>query len=1652
MIGDDWDPAALVAEAQRIAEERQRGIDLQGAGFGALTAAQIDEFERRAQDDRGFFEELLGFSRQSIPFIGQAFKVDEDLDRARENIRRGRGKLDADEQADALGRIAEDARPSARMLGIPTGDIGAGLRESAVLMSEMALSGGAGAAVARAAGGRAAAVATARYASQILGAPAAREGLGQIIGDGGAATANVIQRALPGLKLSDAVAEELAELDEETFAQRFIPMLREKRSLISGFAEDVVRSGVESAGGAVLKGMGRLGQLRPQDVLRAMNLRALQKVAAQADDVSALSLRGAAYDGAWAELGEEFAEGVISEGLFGESPLDGLPETFDELAVTVAVSMLPGSAAALWRKAHAKRREELRRRVLGDESTADGEPAGRRKEETSTGGDVSAPGEATVERQDVEPGVFAERAVDIAQQEADVQAFREAYREREGRDAPSLEPVPQGELSGEAALAQRFFEQRGVQTTFVRAKDGEALESEGFSPAEGRAVVTLGSQGTFGVALHEAMHTWAQQQDPVRLAQVDQELRSLDPEFLGRVDAYRRATAPGVEPGSRLDAEESVATTAQLLGPLVQYIASPKGASDFAAVVQERPGVLRRTLEAVRDWLASWVPRLQPSQRRRAEATLEALTPEGATSGPELAARILDAVDEIRPALASPEGQRRTTKDNEGQATDNETPSGGAGRGVSLEGRTAKDNEGQSEEILASPLGERESADLAAEDAAYDPNRFARPLDDAALEAAGITNPNRLTASFLEDAAIVSRWDRFQRAFSDEFIALERYQRAVESLSPAQGKADPISAARRHFGKLSDRAARIDQKYVQPIKKLLAANKIGVEPITDYLYARHAEERNQRFLDQYEERQRLKVELRAIKRGAREIPRDQQIEDGIRGLERRIAKLDNVRVTLPEGVSAQEYFHEVAPLSGMKSSDARAIRRRLGGQEGFQKIGVLVDQMNRATLRGMLDDQLITQEQFDEMSGMYKHYVPLRSDEADGSTQPRSAGLQAARKQIRRALGRRSKADSPLIFSVVQALGAAQQGVKNEVGLEFRDFLQENVSVIESAERTAERDEGTGEVLLAKNELHVKVKGRDVALRIENQDLADALKRSRLVSLPDALRLYTKAFGIWRGLVTSYNPAFVTSNAVRDIQTALINAGSVAKEHGIPDAELRLEVFRGMRSAAATTYRYERGQRGDGDLALFDEYSKNGGQIGTFTSPTFKEQMDQMQRDVRLASAEGRWAALRRGGLATVEWIEDVNRAVETAARFSLYKSLRERDVSPADAALAARQLTVDFSQKGTLGSVVSSIYAFFSASVGGTRRMVQELARSKVGQAIAAGLVAEGFIATILNESLSAEDDDGLTFYSKIPEYEKEAHHILMIPGGSEPLKLKMPWGYSAFHNLGRLAAEAVMGKKDAGEFAGSMLRVTLANFNPLGAAPDLAQLVAPTALEPGVQIFTNTDFTGAPIARPRNPFGVDLPRYRDTRESTWGPYKRAAEFLNDATGGDSVEPGAADWTGEHVAHLVEFFGGGLFKTTQRAYFSVTDAAEGTWDPKTTPFIRQVYGARTEFVDSANFYEALDDIERMRARIKDAKEAGDIDEAREMERRFAPVLGLRRAGRAVRSASSDRRDDAYQLKGKEREAKFDESNAAMKAWYRDYLIALHQVEAGRRE
>ncbi|EDQ2394338.1 hypothetical protein RU50_005453 [Salmonella enterica subsp. enterica] len=814
---------------------------------------------------------------------------------------------------------------------------------------------------------------------------------------------------------------------------------------------------------------------------------------------------------------------------------------------------------------------------------------------------------------------------------------------------------------------------------------------------------------------------------------------------------------------------------------------------------------------------------------------------------------------------------------------------------------------------------------------------------------------------------------RFVRHMQDKFQVLKAVQ---DKIRDTGGKLDDSNnaylAEELFHGKAENDLNAMKERYIQPLAKLLADYDIPQSDLDEYLYARHAPERN--------------------------------------------AHIAKINPKMPDGGSG---------MTNAEAADIMDKVRRSGKQAQYDRLAGIVDDM-LARRRELIKTAGLEKEGVvDAWQNAYKHYVPLKGQDADGVLPRTGRGFVISGKESKMAMGRNSKAQSPSTQAIQDLTESLIRNRKNEVGNAFLKLVQDNPDKDywqvftddkpDTTRRIVERnDPATGETVRQVEEVPVpmammsdkyfttKKDGKTYYIKLHDERLMRAMKNMG----PEMGNVVTRTLGAVNRMMsmmnTSLNPEFLVSNFIRDMQTAVMN---LKAEQGRDDGKLNgrdiaMKTVRDSGIAMKAVYASLRGKsltgRGADWQKTWKEFVEDGAKTGWFRMNDLNGQMKEMDQLVSLA--KGGWK-----GQGIQSWhsftklVEDANNAVENALRLSAYKHAREAGLSRSQAASLAKNMTVNFNRRGEQGVLLNSLYMFANASIQGTANMMRSLAHLNgegpvlqrlrwknlnMAQKLALTATGAGYLLASLNRAGAGQDEDGVNWYDKVPDYVKEHNLVIMksLFGGKsgEYWSIPLPYGYNMFYLLGSTMEGVTRGNMTASKAAGNIVGGALGAFNPLGSEDSqtltgtLFKNAAPTILRPFADLWVNENFMGTQIYQENFPGGTPKPESTLGRRSTPEAYKAFANWLNSATGGSQYRSGALDINPDKMKYWIDYVSGGMGRFTGKTI----DAAAKTYNgidipPQQIPFLGKLSGKVMPYADQQKMYDHIDELRQYNAELK---------------------------------------------------------------------------------
>jgi hypothetical protein len=779
---------------------------------------------------------------------------------------------------------------------------------------------------------------------------------------------------------------------------------------------------------------------------------------------------------------------------------------------------------------------------------------------------------------------------------------------------------------------------------------------------------------------------------------------------------------------------------------------------------------------------------------------------------------------------------------------------------------------------------------------------------------------------------------------------------------------------------MGSRAAYTTQEFhlneLQPVLREIGKQGLSINEVETYMHNRHAAERN------------------AVIR-----QRNDAFQDGGSGI---------------NDAAAKAYLAALPP----------AKRNRL------ETVAKKLDVITNGTLQVLQDSGIESAETVRNLRNAYKFYVPLFREGVDGGHALGTRGASVEGSALKAAVGSSKPVSSIIANIVTQREAAINRAEANRLGNTVFQAALENKDqtfwmVIDPSTATLDQvrkqlvsmgmdpdladdifksptkrayNKRTGNVdtivdtafKRQPNVFATRVDGTDKFIVFNPDekmatDIAAVLKNEDLPTLEGASAAFIDNVGritrLWSQLRTQYMPEFGPVNFTRDIWGVMVNLTSTPLdgEQFKIMAKAPLYAKKLVRVIRATDSG-EPTPAGSQEVAdLFDRFEKAGGR--TAIRESFFKSFDrdpekieaELQKAVKQLSA-GKTSAPK----VVVDYVTAWNDALENATRLATFKIAIDKGMTDAQAAEIAKNITVNFNQKGQWTREINSLYGFANASIASTDRNIKTML-GKAGKKILIGGVGLGVIQGLALAAAGYDEDD-------IPEWVKD--HAFIIPLGlfadtDKYVAIPMPYFYNMFPAIGRRMVEAARGQLSFGQFVGGSAKVMINSVNPIAYGAGFIEFVSPSVFDMFVQYAMNEDGLGRRIYNKDfndlNPT-TGMSRARGDTTVMYAMYSRAAEVINYVTGGDEYEVGGMSPTPEEIKFFVEQF----LPPMQFLYRSTATLEKGSSgeqiEANDIAFVRRFYGeVGGKTSEGGKFYDNVKAVNELKKTVK-LREENDQD------------------------------------------------------------------------
>jgi len=840
---------------------------------------------------------------------------------------------------------------------------------------------------------------------------------------------------------------------------------------------------------------------------------------------------------------------------------------------------------------------------------------------------------------------------------------------------------------------------------------------------------------------------------------------------------------------------------------------------------------------------------------------------------------------------------------------------------------------------------------------------------------------------------VMTDWDNFVRKMQDKQVDTKRVLQAIRDYGTnVAEKFDAYLQETLYHGRTATRVHNFVDGELRQLLEDMHRRSLGMQELDDYLWARHAVERN--------------------------------------------AQIAKVNPSMPDAGSGLTNAQAADILAGNKVTiNGRDIQLDAATLRAAAAVAPRIDAITNGTLDLLVKYGLEKQQTVDQWRRTYQHYAPLMRDmEADsGFLGAFNLGLGTGQgfnvrgSASKRAMGSQRSVTDIIANVAMQRERAIVRGEKNRIaqalyGLAISspnpDFwipvnpdlnqrltpasLQKligelthigvnPIDAMNIAKEPKQRyiDNNTGMVaerinpsLRSRDDvLSTRINGEERFVMFSTDHRAQMMVRSLKNLDADQLGGFTQAVAPvtrwFASINTQFNPIFGLTNGIRDIGTGMLNLSST------PLSGHRADILRNAFSALKGVYLDLRDHRAGRQptsqwAQLFEQFALDGGQTGYRDMfATSEARANEIAKELKAAGKGQSWFAVGEKHSKVLGWLSDYNTAVENAIRLSAYKVALDNGRSRQDAARIAKELTVNFNRKGLAATQTGALYAFFNAAVQGTARIAETMVKdgklTPAGQRILYGGMLLGVMQAVMG-ALAGWDDN------EPPQFVREKNLIIPIFGSDKYVSIPMPLGFHVIPNIGRISAEfALSGFKNPSKRLLSLANVILDGFNPIGSGT-LAQTLSPTIADPIVALSENKDWTGKSIYKEDFNKMHPTPGWTRTKDTASDLSKWLAYGTNYVTGGGKYEIGAVSPTPDQIDYLISQATGGVGREGLKVWQA--GKAEATGEdvpmykvPVVGRFVGETKGQASEI---AKFYDNLKRIGEHKSAIDEMKQAHD--------------------------------------------------------------------------
>jgi hypothetical protein len=485
-----------------------------------------------------------------------------------------------------------------------------------------------------------------------------------------------------------------------------------------------------------------------------------------------------------------------------------------------------------------------------------------------------------------------------------------------------------------------------------------------------------------------------------------------------------------------------------------------------------------------------------------------------------------------------------------------------------------------------------------------------------------------------------------------------------------------------------------------------------------------------------------------------------------------------------------------------------AVLGKHAGNERFQKAAVEIYKYQDYLLQMLVKEGMLTAKAYHTMRKMYPHYIPFFRDMSDAGMQSLLSGGKGfidVSSPVKRFKGSTRDIIDPLESIIKNTFQFYNTIERNHVGRTFAKLADKN-GVGQIVERVY------GNKAKTDNTFNVWVGGEKVTY----ETTPELIQTMRMLD-KDQSNMVAKILSYpanWLRAGATLSPEFILRNPVRDMIGA-----SIYSKHGFIPV---VDTFKGLALFL---------KKGE----LYWDYMKSGAAHAAMVSLD-RDYLGGQLRDIM--SRDSKVTKLIKN---PIEVLRAMSEATEVATRLAEYDNARKgytglgnrlfgkerKPLTAREAALESRDITLDFSRRGSHTKKANQVIAFFNAAIQGADKMARAFKEDPRGMTVKTMLYIT--LPSVLLWYMNKDDER----YQELPQWEKDTFWI--IPGKENMYRVPKPFEAgvlfgTAFERMLQYFDDAKNNRKSVG-FKGFGDRVI----------DSLAPSFMPTAMIPVVEAMTN-------------------------------------------------------------------------------------------------------------------------------------------------------------------------------------------------------------------